>query len=145
MQGDSMPAIAEREIRDGIPGRVAFLDGNGDLPMIEVNSALSTAEIYLNGAHVTHFQGKGQPPLLFMSRCSRFAEGQPIRGGVPIVFPWFGPREGMSQHGFARLKTWALKEVLPSAEGTVSIRFRLPDCPEASAFTSFDAEYTVTI
>ena len=73
-----MPVIAERQLRDDIPGRVAFLDGKGDLPMIEVSSAWSTAEIYLNGAHVTHFQKKEEPPLLFMSRCSRFTD-QPQR------------------------------------------------------------------
>src|SRR5437870_8662541 len=130
---------------EATPGKVTFLDGRGELPMIEVSTVWSTAEIYLQGAHVTHFRKKNEPPLLFLSQCSRFAEGQPIRGGVPVVFPWFGPREGLGQHGFARLKAWELKEFAPAPNGSFSVRFRLPDCPEASAFPSFTADYVVTV
>ena len=126
-------------------GRVTFLDGQGELPMLEINTAWSTAEIYLNGAHVTSFSKSGEPPLLFMSQCSRFAEGQPLRGGIPVIFPWFGPREGLAQHGFARNKTWEVKEVVPAPDGSVSVRLRLPDCPEASGFPPFTADYIVTV
>lgn len=126
-------------------GRVAFLDGQNELPMLEITTAWSTAEIYLHGAHVTHFQKRDEPPLLFMSQCSRFTEGQPIRGGIPVIFPWFGPREGLPQHGFARLKTWDLKEFVPAPDGSVSVRFRLPDCPEASTLPPFIADYVVTV
>jgi glucose-6-phosphate 1-epimerase len=68
-----------------------------------VKTDWSTAEIYLLGAHVAGFQKNGEPPLLFMSEASQFVVGKPIRGGVPIVFPWFGPREGRALHGFARV------------------------------------------
>jgi len=113
--------------------------------MLEVSTAWSTAEIYLQGAHVTHFTKKNEPPLLFVSQCSRFEQGQPIRGGIPVIFPWFGPREGLGQHGFARIKTWELKEFAPAPDGSVSLRFRLPDCPEASAFQPFNVDYIVTV
>src|SRR6267142_7225559 len=108
-----------------IPGRDTFLDGRGELPMLEISTQWSTAEIYLHGAHVTHFKKKDEPPLLFLSQCSRFAENEPIRGGIPIIFPWFGPREGLGQHGFARIKRWELKEFATATDGSVSIRFRL--------------------
>jgi len=127
------------------PGRVSFLDGQGELPMLEVTTAWSTAEIYLHGAHVTRFRKHGEPPLLFVSQFSRFTEGQPIRGGIPIVLPWFGPREGMGQHGFARVKTWDLKEFVPAPDGSVSVRFSLPDSPEAASFPPFSADYIVTV
>lgn len=122
-----------------------FLDGQSELPMLEVSTPWSTAEIYMHGAHVTNFTPKDGAPLLFMSQCSRFAPDQPIRGGIPIIFPWFGPREGLSQHGFARVKTWDLKEFSPAPDGSVSVRFQLPDCPEASAFPPYTAEYVVTV
>jgi D-hexose-6-phosphate mutarotase len=54
------------------PGRVTFLEGRGDLPMMEISTTWSTAQIYLHGAQVKHFQKKGEPPLLFLSQCSRF-------------------------------------------------------------------------
>ena len=133
------------EAKDDTLGRVMFLDGQGELPMLEVTTRWSTADIYLNGAHITNFRKKDEPPLLFMSQCSRFNEGQPIRGGIPIIFPWFGLREGLGQHGFARVKTWELKEFAPTPDGSVSVRFRLPDCPEASTLPPFAAEYLVTV
>ena len=122
---------------------MTFLDGRGELPMLQITTHWSTAEIYLHGAHVTSFRKHGQPPLLFLSQCSRFEPGQAIRGGVPIIFPWFGAREGMGMHGFARNKTWELKEITPAPDGTVSVRFRLPDSPEAGAYPPFSAEYVV--
>jgi D-hexose-6-phosphate mutarotase len=131
--------------KGGAAGRVVFIDGRGELPMLEVSTAWSTAEIYLHGAHVTHFRKKGESPLLFLSQCSRFGENEPIRGGIPVIFPWFGPREGMPQHGFVRLKNWELKEVAPAPDGSVSVRFCLPEYPEASAFPPFVVEYVVTV
>jgi glucose-6-phosphate 1-epimerase len=134
-----------QEVESGSPARVAFLDGQGELPMLEVTTAWSAAEVYFQGAHVTRFQKRNEPPMLFISQCSRFTDGQPIRGGIPLIFPWFGAREGMSQHGFARNKPWNLKEVLPLKDGAVSLRFQFPDCPEASTFAPFSAEYLVTV
>lgn len=127
-----------------IPGRVTFTEGNGDLPKIEINTAWSALEIYLQGAHVTHFQKKGEPPMLFLSQLSRFQEGQPIRGGVPIIFPWFGPREGESMHGFARNKNWELKEINQLTDGGVSLRLTLPESAEAALSTQFTADYIIT-
>src|SRR6516225_7549854 len=127
------------------PGRVMFLDGQGELPMIGISTMWSSAEVYLQGAHITNFRKHNEPPLTFMSQCSRFTQGQPIRGGVPVVFPWFGMREGMGNHGFARVQTWELKEFAPAPDGSVSVRFRLPDCPEASSYPPFTADYVVTV
>jgi D-hexose-6-phosphate mutarotase len=140
-----LSAKPEPRVKAGTPGRVAFLDGQSELPMLEVTTAWSSAEIYLHGAHVTQFQKTGEPPLLFLSQCSRFSEGQAIRGGVPIIFPWFGQREGLPHHGFARTRSWELKEVVPEQDGSVSVRFRLPECPEAYAWPPFTADYIVTV
>ena len=85
-----MPDNFEPLRKHEIPGRVAVAEGGGGLPKIMATAKSSTAEIYLLGAHVTGFQKNGEPPLLFMSRKSCFAPGKPIRGGVPVCFPWFG-------------------------------------------------------
>src|SRR5262245_48623259 len=104
-------------------GRVTFLDGRGELPMLEIATPWSTAEIYMHGAHVTHFQKLGEPPLLFMSQCSRFQMDAPIRGGIPVIFPWFGkPEDKPTQHGLARLRNWELKELVSPADGSVTVR-----------------------
>jgi len=126
-------------------GRVAFMDGRGELPMLEVITKWSTAGIYLHGAHVAHFHKKNEAPLLFLSQCSRFDKDHPIRGGIPVIFPWFGHREGMGQHGFARVKTWEIKEVVPAADGSVSVKFCLPESPEGSAYPPFNVDYIVNV
>ena len=128
-----------------IPGRATLVEGNGDLPRIEVTSRHSKAEIYLHGAHVTDFQKKGEPSLLFMSQCSRFAADQPIRGGVPVIFPWFGPREGGPAHGFARLASWNLNEVTTLPDGGVALRFGFPASALSTMGPPFAAYYVVTV
>ena len=95
-----------------IPNRVRF-DAHGDLTKVLVTSKFSTAEIYLHGAHVTHFQKNGEPPLIFLSQKSFFTANKAIRGGVPICFPWFGARDGSVMHGFARLSEWELDTIGP--------------------------------
>ncbi len=128
-----------------IPGRVLFSEGNGDLPKLVLDTPWSTAEVYLHGAQVTNFQVKGQPPVLFMSQLSRFTEGKAIRGGIPIVFPWFGSREGESAHGFARIQNWDLREVSQTSAGEVVLRLSLPDSPSAALFPKFTADYFLTV
>lgn len=124
-------------------GRVTFLDGHGDLPKLEIATPWSTAEMYLHGAHVTHFQKTGEPPLLFMSQCSRFQLDAPIRGGIPVIFPWFGkPADKSGQHGFARVRNWELKELASPADGSVTVRLRLPYSTELPACA---VEYVVTV
>lgn len=128
-----------------IPGRVLFSEGNGELPQLEIKTAWSKAEIYLHGAHVTHFQRENEPPLLFMSQLSRFDPAQPIRGGIPIIFPWFGSREGEVAHGFARRQDWELREVAQNPSGEVKIHLTLPDSPSAALWPKFSADYFVTV
>ncbi len=118
--------IPERLRRLEIPSRVEIVNGQGGLPLVKITTPWSMAEIYLLGAHVAGFQKNGEPPLLFMSAKSWFADGKPIRGGVPICFPWFGPREGEPAHGLARIRTWELGETSAASDGRVTVRLRLP-------------------
>ena len=131
--------------RHEISGCVVMAQGKGGLPKINVQSPWSTAEIYLHGAHVTHFQKNGGPPLLFMSAKSHFAPGKPIRGGVPICFPWFGNRAGEPSHGFARSATWQLRKTAAAPDGVVTLTFALPPIPGRDAWKNLRPEFTVTI
>ena len=124
---------------------LTFLTGRGGLPKLAITTAWSTAEIYLHGAHLTHFQKPGQPPLLFLSEESRFEPGVPIRGGIPIIFPWFGkPTDKPGQHGFVRNRSWTLKEIKATDTGIISVRLMLPPCPELGD-GAIAVEYGVTV
>jgi glucose-6-phosphate 1-epimerase len=127
-----------------IPGRVSLTKGNGGLHKVCVTSDWSTAEIYLHGAHVTHFQINGEPPVLFMSKSSRFQQDSPIRGGIPVIFPWFGSREGHPAHGFARLQDWELVKT-EETNGEVRLVFAMPRCAAAAEFPPFAATFAVKV
>jgi glucose-6-phosphate 1-epimerase len=63
-----------------------------------------------------------------MSSRSLYAEGKPIRGGVPLVFPWFGPRGGGlagPMHGFARILEWTLEGTRLRPDGAVELDLSL--------------------
>jgi len=111
------------------PQSVQLATGPGGLPRLEINSPLAQADVYLHGAHVAHYAPAGETPLLFLSRQSYYEPEKPIRGGVPVIFPWFGARpEGGPSHGFARLKSWAAETVSEESDGTVTLVLRLaPD------------------
>jgi D-hexose-6-phosphate mutarotase len=115
------------------------------LQKVVVTTKSSTAEIYPHGAHVTHFQKNGEPPLLFMSARSHFAAGQPIRGGVPICFPWFGNRDGEPSHGFARITEWQLVKTSVAPNGAVTLQFALPGVAGNPTWNSLRTDFSVTV
>ena len=137
--------IPEQLGRFEIPGRLTLQEGNGEMPKIEVSTDWASAEVYLHGAQVIDFQKKGDAPMLFLSQCSPFAENKPIRGGIPLIFPWFGSREGMPSHGFARVAAWDLHEASTLPEGGVTLRFSLPQHSMRATFPPFMANYVVTV
>ena len=135
-----------------LPDSVTVAEGEGGLPTLRVSAPGGVGEVYLHGAHVTAWTPSGKAPVIWMSRRSMFEPGQPIRGGVPICFPWFGPgRSGDKSpaHGLARLAAWTLTSAGP-AGGTVTVTLRLTDGDVAALPGTelwphrFDAVYRVT-
>lgn len=104
--------------------------GPGGLPVLEVNNPLARAQVSLQGAQVLSFQPHGQPDWLFLSPRARFEPGQPIRGGVPVCWPWFGPdpgAQGRPAHGFARQRPWTLRQSADDSDGTTRLTLALSD------------------
>ncbi|HTX20566.1 MAG TPA: D-hexose-6-phosphate mutarotase [Candidatus Aquilonibacter sp.] len=124
---------------------VELTTGHGGLPLVKIRTPWSAAEICLHGAHVTHFQKNGEPPLLFVSAKSHFATSEAIRGGVPICFPWFGPRDGGPAHGLARILSWDLAETSVANNGSVTVRLRLPKENLTSEWSALRTEFVVTV
>ena len=133
-----------------LPDSVRLEEGQGGLPRLLIQSPLANAEIYLQGAHVTRFQRNGRKPVLFMSEKSCFEPGKPIRGGVPICFPWFGARQDGQPgpaHGFARLMEWELVSAEQTTDAVVEVRMRLVSSNATRDYWphEFEAEYRVKI
>ena len=118
------PALRSLEI----PGLARFEAGAGGLTRLAITSALAEAHIYLHGGHVTHFHPTGGAPVLFLSARSFFESGKPIRGGVPVCFPWFAARAGQPDapaHGFARTMPWEIESLSVDGDQTVLAVLRL--------------------
>lgn len=107
-----------------IPEVAQILTGRGGLAKIHVTSPAANAEIYLHGAHVTSWQPKGEDEVMFLSGRSHWEDGYPIRGGVPICFPWFRAKLDQPEaptHGFVRTKAWALESITLNPDNSVRV------------------------
>lgn len=103
---------------------VRIESGLGGLTRVTVRTPACEADVYLHGAHVTHFQPAGHHPVLFLSANSEFIAAKPIRGGVPVIFPWFGPHSSDAHapmHGLARLREWDVENVRSDGENVTLI------------------------
>jgi glucose-6-phosphate 1-epimerase len=128
--------------QSAIPNALHFETNPGGLARAVISTPLAEAEIYLQGAHVTQWTPKGKKPVLFMSSASALAPGKAIRGGIPVIFPWFGPRsdgKAGAAHGYARTSLWTLESTRLSASGEVELTFALPpgEAPGAHLRVSF--------
>jgi D-hexose-6-phosphate mutarotase len=144
MSADQQPAAE-------LPPAVRLETGQGGLPGLRVsNDRLGTGQVYLHGAHLSAWQPAGKAPVIFMSRDSAFDPAKPIRGGVPICFPWFAAHATDKQapmHGFARIQPWTLVSADETREA-VTLVFTLADNERtrASAWPhAFAATYRITM
>jgi len=133
-----------------IPG-VSRSAGRGGLERIVIDTDLAQAEIYLHGAHVTRFHPRHQAkPVLWLSASSLFEPNKPIRGGVPICFPWFGPKADDPKapaHGVARLLTWSLEHLRQSSDGSIvaALELKAGENTRARAPGEFAIRHEITV
>jgi len=101
--------------------------------------------VHLHGATITSFFSEGQE-ILFVSEKSVFDNKKAIRGGIPVVFPNFGPWACGPQHGFARTKKWSVKPAIcsgppvPEADQSQEITLILTDDEATRAIWDFKFE-----
>lgn len=126
---------------------IRFSTGSGGLPKATLTSAKANAEIYLHGAHVTHFQPNAGEPVLWMSDLAVFDGRKAIRGGIPVIFPWFGSHpndESKPQHGFARNSSWNVAGA--SADGSnVTIELSLSSSPVTKQLWPYEFALKLTV
>jgi len=131
----------------GLPGALHFVNGSGDLPVAEIQTPLASARVALQGAHLLAWQPAGATPVIWLSQAAVFAPGEPVRGGVPVCWPWFGAREGLPAHGFVRTRLWQVRAASLDATGQVVLRLGLQDDADTRALWdhAFDLELLLTV
>jgi glucose-6-phosphate 1-epimerase len=113
--------------RFGISDLARVCEGNGGLTRVDITSPLARGEMYVHGAHVTSWRPAGSEEVLFLSTKSRWQEGQAIRGGIPICFPWFRGKADdphAPAHGFVRTRSWQLYSIVENDAGVAVTMLR---------------------
>jgi glucose-6-phosphate 1-epimerase len=137
-----------------IPGVLAFSETEHGLIRAIITTHACTAELYLQGAHLTQWQPTGQKPVLFLSDRSAFTPGKAIRGGVPIIFPWFGARTATPEnqrtdgpsHGFARTSEWNLVFAAIAGDDLhLTLTLQPTDISRALGYDHFQLVYQLTL
>ncbi len=134
----------------GIKGEAVFTQQENNLIFLEISNRYADAVICLYGAHITSFRPHDSKEILWMSPDSHLEVGKPIRGGIPVCFPWFGPHKTdpeKPQHGFARLMYWDIAEITTKAGGETLIRLTLNSSEQTKSYWphDFNAEITIVV
>lgn len=103
-----------------------------ELPCYVLTCGQAKAVISSYGAHLLSYQPKAKVEVLYLSPEAVWQNNTPIRGGVPVCWPWFGPvaaelnpdRQKLPNHGVVRTKFWQVVKQSVS-ETAVSIEFRI--------------------
>lgn len=113
----------------GIDGQLSFRADASGLIVAEINNALGSASLCLQGAHLMTWQPKSQAvPVVWLSRDTKPAVGKSIRGGAPVCWPWFGAHASAASfpgHGFARTVPWRVIEAGTEPNGATRLTLRL--------------------
>lgn len=83
---------------------------SSQLEIVELNCGGAQAVLTLQGAHLVSYRNE-EIERLWLSPKSLFEPGKPIRGGVPVCWPWFAKHptdDSQPMHGFARTSLWQL-------------------------------------
>ncbi len=92
----------------------------GDVKIVRVIHEKASAGIALHGAHVLSYKPAGKDDLIWMSSSTPFDGKAPLRGGIPICWPWFG-KIAEPGHGFARISEWKLAEHRENEHGVLVV------------------------
>lgn len=127
--------------------KVKFFEGSGGLRFVSIANDHATAEICLHGAHITSFKPHDKQPMIWVSDDSIYQEGTPIRGGIPVCWPWFGAHpedKTKPSHGFVRNRYWDVKSVHES-EGETVLTFSITDDENSRKVWDYSFEVNLTV
>ncbi len=108
----NFPAVDWLNRRFGTPERIVFRQDEQELIYVTLANKFGACEVLLQGAHVLQYRPVGLGPALFVSKKSDFLPGKPVRGGIPVCWPWFGSHPAdpaQPKHGIARILPWSVK------------------------------------
>src|SRR5271163_3076554 len=121
---------AELDRHFGIAGLVQVVPDDSGNSIVRVTTHDCSGAMHVHGAQVTSWKPAGAEEVIFVSSRARFSEGQAIRGGIPICFPWFRGKlddPHAPAHGFVRTKMWQLESIIENENGVAVTMFTQSD------------------
>lgn len=114
------------------------------LTCLEIENAHATARISLLGGQLLSFMPKHDGrERLFISGKAVMDGSKPVRGGVPVCWPWFGAHKAnpaYPAHGFVRTRVWNFVRHEDHADYTCVV-LEAPD----TTHPGFDGSASVTL
>ncbi len=117
-----------------------------------IENAYSTAQISLFGGHSLSFINKADgQQRLWLSKLALFDGKTPIRGGVPICWPWFSAHAthaGYPSHGFVRSQYWQLADWSEKIQGKQIVSTQIVLIPtqlDLFGFSNLHVKLVITI
>ncbi|MBS1956293.1 MAG: D-hexose-6-phosphate mutarotase [Cyanobacteria bacterium SZAS-4] len=151
MNKQTLPSLIDHF---GIDEVLVFSENDHGAIKATVNTPTCSAEVYMQGAHLTRWQPANQNPVLFLSERSAFEQGKAIRGGVPLIFPWFGAHKSASDssvefpsHGFARTSNDWLLVGAGRSKDDFMMTFELTESEQSRTFgyDNFKVTYKIAV
>lgn len=143
-----MKSATELNRAFAIEGELGFCE-MGDGPVAWVRNDACAATIALKGAQVLSWHPNGHAEVLWVSENRPKPPDQPVRGGVPICWPWFGPHPrdpSKPNHGFVRARHWDVvsSSTCASAQRT-ELTFKTETGPQDLALWPHRAEVSLRV
>ncbi len=124
------------------------LKQRGGLRYLDIINPLASAQVFLQGAHVTSFKPHNKNEVLWLSELAVYEQGKAIRGGIPICWPWFGPCQfnlSLPQHGFARTSNFQLINIASIQDDATQLTLELKHSDETIKLWPYQFRFIVTI
>lgn len=124
------------------------LGAEGTRGCVVVENRFGRLVLALDGAHVVSWTPAGRAEVLWLSPRSAWVDGRPIRGGIPLCTPWFGPGAGdLPLHGWGRITDWNLDAIEAGADGSTRLVLSLAASgPDPRGWSvDFDLRLTVEL
>ena len=141
----AMKNAAELNAEFGIENELGFAEMDGE-PIAWISNAACSARIALKGAQVLSWHPTDHCEVFWLSP-TRPGRDEPVRGGVPVCWPWFATHPtdpSKPKHGFMRTRRWSLLSTASTGQST-KLTLRTETSPEDRALWPYRAEVSLHI
>jgi glucose-6-phosphate 1-epimerase len=126
------------------------------LVLIELVNDFGTASVTTYGGTLLSYVPKGGKDVLWVSETAVYDGSKPVRGGVPVCWPWFGPYDpapmgtdptdaAKKAHGFARYELWEVEAVSSLPDGATQVILSLKPNPSIAKAWPHDFQLQLAV